>query len=172
MDREIEAVVLGKEGKTSYELDMKSYITDAKEYNIEVISVDKLYNTNLAELTFNIDNTHPYIYIYEPKLLEMYTTNDISILFEGYVANFSLLDKVLVNNVEADIEFKDHVDLYLTQMIQVHAFYLGPAFKFTKTLAMEDGYQEAKIEAVSKTGASSSLVRRFYVDTTDPELNI
>ena len=167
--QEIEAVVLGEEGKTSYELDMKSYITDAKEYNIEVISVDKLYNTNLAELTFNIDNTHPYIYIYEPKLLEMYTTNDV--LFEGYVANFSLLDKVLVNNVEADIEFKDHVDLYHPDDPSTR-IYSGPAFKFTKTLAMEDGYQEAKIEAVSKTGASSSLVRRFYVDTTDPELNI
>ena len=167
--QEMEAVVPGEEGKTSYELDIKSYITDAKEYNVEVISVDKLYNTNSSELTFNIDNTHPYIYIYEPKLLEMYTTNDI--LFEGYVANFSLLDKVLVNNVEADIEFKDHVDLQHPDDPSTR-IYSGSAFKFTKTLTMEDGYQEAKIEAVSKTGASSSLVRRFYVDTTDPELNI
>jgi len=166
---EIEGVVLGEEGKTSYELDMKPYINTAKEYNIEVTAVDKLYNSNITKFTFAIADINPYIYIYEPVLLKMYTANDI--LFEGYVANLSSLDKVLVNNVEADVEFKEHVDLYSPDDPDT-LIYSGPAFKFTKTLAIGDGYQEAKIEVVSNTGASSSLVRRFYVDTTDPELTV
>ncbi len=166
---EIEDVISGEEGKTSYELDMKPYIGDAKEYNVEIISVDKLYNTNLGEFKFNIDDSHPYIYIYEPGLLKIYTANEI--LFEGYVANLPLLNKVLVNNAEADIEYKDHVDLYNPDEPD-KIVYSGPAYKFTKILDIEDGYQEARVEAVSNTGTTSSLVRRFYVDTTEPELNI
>ena len=166
---DLEEVVLGMAGKTSYELDIRKYIDSAREYDIEVVSVDKLYNSNVAELKFVIENTHPHIYIYEPQLLEMYTTNEI--LFEGYVANFPLLKKVLVNNVEASIEFKENVNLYHPDD-PTTLIYSGPAFKFTKTLNIEDGYQQIKIEAISQTGASSSLVRRFYVDTTAPELDI
>lgn len=166
---EIDAVVNAEEGKTEYELDIKPYMNSSKEYNIAIISVDKLYNTNIAEFAFTIAEINPYIYIYSPMLLDMYTSNDVP--FEGYVANLPSLDKVLVNNVEADIEFKEHVDLYSPDNPST-LIYSGPAFKFTKTLFIEDGYQEAKIEAVSDTGASSSVVRRFYVDTTAPELDI
>lgn len=166
---EIEEVVQGVADKTSYELDIRKYIDSAIEYNIEVVSVDKLYNTNVSELKFVVENTNPYIYIYEPQLLEMYDTNEI--LFEGYVANFPLLKKLLANNVETSLEFKENVTLYHPDD-PTTVIYTGPAYKFTKTLNIEDGYQQIKIEAVSQTGTSSSLVRRFYVDTTAPELDV
>ena len=166
---EIEEVVLGVADKTSYELDIRKYIDSAIEYNIEIVSVDKLYNANVSELKFVVENTNPYIYIYEPQLLEMYDTNEI--LFEGYVANFPFLKKVLANNVETSIEFKENVTLYHPDDPTI-VIYTGPAYKFTKTLNIEDGYQQIKIEAVSQTGTSSSLVRRFYVDTTAPELDV
>ncbi|NLK43197.1 MAG: S8 family serine peptidase [Tissierellia bacterium] len=166
---DIDEVVYGEDGKTSYELDMRPYLHSATEYNIEIISVDNLLNTNYAEFTFCVEDADAYIYLYSPGLLETYTTNDI--LVQGYVANMPTLDKVLLNEVEADIEFMEDVVLYHPDDPSM-IVYMGPAFKFTKTLNIEDGYQELQIEAVSITGARSSLVRRFYVDTTPPELNI
>ena len=169
-DELLEEVVLGEDEKTSYELDMGKYIEDFGTFEITVISVDQLYNMDSETITYTGDNYNPYIFIMEPRLLDVYNTRDI--LFEGYVANYNALDKVIINeNVEADIEFMENVDLYHpddpTELI-----YSGPAYKFTKTLTLEDGYQEIRIEAISKSGDSGSLVRRFYVDTTPPELEI
>jgi len=167
---EIDEVVYGEDGKTSYELDMRPYLHSATEYTIEIISVDNILNTNYAEFTFSVEDPDAYILLYSPGLLEAYTSNEI--LVEGYVANMPTLDKVLINeSVEADIEFKENVVLYHPDDPSL-IVYIGPAYKFTKVVNIEDGYQELRVEAVSTTGARSSLVRRFYVDTTPPELNI
>lgn len=166
---EIEKVVDGEAGKTSYELDMNSYVEEAGEYNVVVTSVDKIYNMASGEITFNVERAYPYIYIMEPGLLEIYDYSEV--LFEGYVTNFPMLDKVLINNIEADIEYFDSVNLYSPDEPS-KLIYSGPAFKFTKILNLADGYQEAKIEAISSKGKGSNLVRRFYVDTTDPELSV
>jgi len=166
---EIEEVVEGETGKNSYELDMSPYVEGTGEYNVVITSVDKIYNMASGEIKFNAESAYPYIYIIEPGLLEIYDSNEV--LFEGYIANFPMLDKVLVNNIEADIEYLDHVDLYSPDD-PGKLIYSGPAFKFTKILNIADGYQEARIEAISSTGAGSNLVRRFYVDTTAPELNV
>jgi lactocepin len=169
-DELLEEVVLGEDEKTSYELDMGKYIEDFGTFEITVISVDQLYNMDSETITYTGDNYNPYIFIMEPRLLDVYNTRDI--LFEGYVANYNALDKVIINeNVEADIEFMENVDLYHPDN-PTELIYSGPAYKFTKTLTLEDGYQEIRIEAISKSGDSGSLVRRFYVDTTPPELEI
>ncbi len=167
---EIDPVVNGEAGKTSYEFDMTSFINaDTKEYNIQIISVDKLYNMKVTEFSFNISEANPYIYLYSPVLFEMFDTNEV--LFEGYVANLPSLEKVLIKNIEANLEFMENVILYHPEDPS-KIIYSGPAFKFTKTLTLEDGYQEIKVEAVSNTGASGSIVRRFFVDTIAPELDI
>ncbi|MDR7857505.1 S8 family serine peptidase [Tissierella sp.] len=168
-DTVIEDIVYAEEGKTTYELDIKQYIQAAGNYNIKVQAADKLLNFNVGSLDFVVNNAHPYIYILEPGLLEIYDTSEI--LFSGYVANLSLLDKVLVNNVEADVEFMENVTIYHPDDPST-VIYTGPAFKFEKTVTIEDGYQQIKVEAVSQTGATSSLVRRFYVDTRAPELEV
>lgn len=166
---EIEEVVYGEAGKTTYELDLRPYLHSPTEYTIEIISVDRLLNTNYAEFTFSVEDANAYIFLYNPKLLNIYTTNDI--LVEGYVANLSTLDKVLVNDLEADVEFKENVSLYHPDDPST-IVYVGPAFKFTKVMHIEDGYRELRVEAVSTAGTRSSIVRRFYVDTTPPELNV
>ena len=167
---EIDPVVNGETGRTSYELDMAPYINDdTKEYDIEIISVDKLYNAVSTEFSFNISEINPYIYLMSPVLFDMFDTNGV--VFEGYVANLPSLEKVLIKNVEADLEFIEYIDLYHPEDPNT-ILYSGPAFKFTKELVFDDGYQEVKIEAVSNTGASGSIVRRFFVDTTAPELDI
>lgn len=167
---EIDPVVNGEKGKTSYEFDIKPFInTVIKEYKIEITSVDKLYNMRVAEFSFKISDVNPYIYLLNPILLEAFDTNEVS--FEGYVANLPSLETVLIDNVEANLEFVEHVDLYHPEEPST-IIYSGPAYKFAKTLILDDGYQEVKVEAVSNIGESASIVRRFYVDTIAPELDI
>lgn len=166
---EVEEVILGEEGKISYEFDMEPYIGDKGEYMVEMISVDKLENMSFDEITISVEQINPYIYILSPSLLDRYNTNEV--LFEGYVANLPSLEKVIVSGVDADIEFQENVEI-LHPDDPSTIIYSGPAFKFTKIVTLEDGYHEARIEAISETGASSSLIRRFYVDTIAPELEI
>ena len=52
----------------------------------------------------------PYIFLLKPLLLEMLTDNKV--LFDGYVANFYLLDKVLIDGEEAEFEYVDNVVIY------------------------------------------------------------
>lgn len=166
---ELEEVVVGEADKTSYELNINEYISELGSYEIVVISVDKLLNMDTAMITYVKDDSDPYIFILEPQLLGIYDANEI--LFEGYVANLPTLARVLVNNIEADIEFVENIDLYHPEDPST-LLYSGPAYRFNKTISLEDGYQEIRVEAVSETGASGSLIRRFYVDTTAPELEI
>src|SRR5690554_6364959 len=82
------------------------------------------------------------------------------------------VDKVLINeSVEADIEFKENVVLYPPDDPSL-SVYIRRAYKFTKVVNIEDGHLQLRVEAVSTTGARSSLVRRFHVDPNPPELNI
>ncbi|WP_352418802.1 S8 family serine peptidase [Proteiniborus sp.] len=166
---ELEEVVLGETDKTAYEIDISEYISELGSYEIVVISVDELLNMDIAMTTYVKDNSDPYIFILEPGLLEIYDANEI--LFEGYVTNFAALNKVLVNDVEADIEFVENIDIPHPDDPST-IIYSGPAYKFNKTITLDDGYQEIRVEAISETGALGSLVRRFYVDTTAPELDI
>ena len=169
-DELLEDEMIVEEEMESYEFDVSEYIDDIGEYEIMVISIDKLLNMNSETITYLGDNYDPYIFIMKPGLFDIYDTGEV--LFEGYVANYHLLDKVIINeDVEADLEFIEHIDLGHPDDPDT-LIYSGPAYKFTKTLTLEDGYQEIRIEAISKTGDTGSLIRRFYVDTTPPELEI
>ena len=136
---------------------------------IEVVAIDNAFNIGSNWITVNVDNEDPYIFLLKPLLLEMLTDNKV--LFDGYVANFYLLDKVLIDGEEAEFEYVDNVVIYHPEDTST-ILYRGPAYKFEKTLELEDGYHEVRVEAISKTGARGGIARRFYVDTTTPELNI
>lgn len=164
---EVDEVPVRKENSSTYELDI---LNNIGELEVVIIAVDYAMNMGIGTTEVVIDNTDSYIYIYSPLLLEAYDLNEI--LFEGFVANFAALDKVIINETEeADIQFFESVVLRHPDDPTL-IIYQGPAYKFTKELALEDGYKEIKVEAISKTGARSSLVRRFFVDTTAPELQI
>lgn len=167
---EIDPVVLGEAGKTSYEFDLTPFLNvSTKEYNVEIISVDKLYNSGITEFNFVLETVEPHIYLYNPPLFEMFDTNQVE--FVGYVTNLETLEKVLINNVEANIEPLANVDLPNPSDPSA-IIYSGLAYKFTLTLDLEDGYQEIAVEAVATNGDSTSIVRRFFVDTTAPELDV
>lgn len=166
----LEEEAVGEPNKASYEFNISQYINELGSYEIAVISIDELLNMDVAMVTYVKDNADAHIYIYSPSLFGEYDTSEV--LFEGYVTNFAALDKVVINEIEeADIQFIENVELRHPDDPST-IIYTGPAYKFTKSLTLADGYQEVKVEAISKTGASSSLVRRFYVDTTAPELEV
>lgn len=89
--------------------------------------------------------------------------------FEGYVSNMKYLDRVLVDGKEADIEYIENA---VVRDLDGTVLYTGPAHKFTKRLVLEDGAQIIRIEAISQSGKRGSIARRFWVDTTPPELDL
>lgn len=159
-------LIIANPDEMSYEIDISGYIGDNL---VEIIAVDNAYNTGFAEITAAIDNAHPYIFLLQPKLLETYTTNQVQ--FEGYIGRFELLDKLMINGVETEFEYLDHVDIQHPDDPST-ILYSGPAYSFNKNIDLEDGYKEISVEAISKSGAKGSIVRRFYVDTTPPQLDI
>lgn len=161
-----EIPVLVDEDELLFELDVTNYVG---RNIVEIIVADNAYNIGYAAITADVDNPDAYIYLLKPLLLEVYDESDV--LVEGYVARFELLDKVLIDGEEADIEYIEHVNITHPEDPST-ILYSGPAYKFTKLMTYEDGYIEMKVEAISETGARSSITRRFFVDTTPPELEV
>lgn len=170
--KSLEEVVMGEDGKTRYSLDIGEYVKGepGSKISVTIIGVDKAFNIGDGTIEIVQDNYDPHIFIYSPQLLDVYNKSEI--LFEGYVANYKALDKVIINEeIEADLEYMENVVLKHPDDPST-TLYQGPAYKFNKTLNLEDGYKEIRVEAISKSGGSGSLIRRFYVDTTPAELNI
>ena len=160
----------GNLAENKYKLNIANIIEEDKEYEIAVVAYDRAFNEGYNTVLTEVGQVVPNIYIYSPELLEVYTDNEI--LFEGYVTNFELLDKVVIGELgEAKIEYAKHVELSHpddeTQLI-----YAGPAYHFYGKFELEDGYYEIPIVAVSATGNEGSVTRRFYVDTTPATLDI
>lgn len=170
---DLEEPLLGEEGKEHYEFDLSPYLEyGTTDYEIEITAVDKALNMRGYEINLELENDSDMdapIYLYSPDLLVTYDVSQV--LFEGYVTNLDNLDKVLINDVEADIEFFENINLP-SPSDPTEIIYSGPAYKFTKELTLEDGYHAAHVLAISEDGKTSSITRRFYVDTTAPELNI
>lgn len=154
--------------KETYEFDASKFVKLGSNI-ISLLAVDNAFNIGEGEITVGLDNPDPYIYILEPGLFAVYDESEVAV--QGYVARYQLLESVLVNGEEAEIQFFENVDIGHPDD-PATIIYSGPAYSFTKILALEDGYQEVKVEAVSSTGVSGSITRRFFVDTTAPELDI
>lgn len=156
------------DGEGPYESDLSEYIVAGRNI-IEVIAYDNAYNMEYAVTTADFDNPDAYIYLINPVLLEAYADDEMTVW--GYVTRFELLDKVLIDGEEADIEYVNYVDITHPEDPST-IVYSGPAYMFSKEMTFEDGYHELTVEAISETGARSSVTRRFYTDTTDPELEV
>ncbi|MDZ5473344.1 hypothetical protein SM124_16620 [Bacillus sp. 31A1R] len=108
----------------------------------------------------------PSIYMHSPTSLETFA--DSNILFEGYVTNVKYLEKILIQGQEADVVYEENAEVKSNGQV-VHK---GPAYKFSKTLTLEDNSHAISVNVISQSGKNGSIARRFYVDTTPPELNI
>lgn len=133
---------------------------------IEIGAFDVIGNLSVTEFQA-VPDVDAFIYILEPMLLAHYDENPVPV--EGYVTNVNFLDKVLINGtVEADFVMEN--DVVINHPDDGSVIYQGPAYHFTAEVELEDGYQEMSVEAISKNDAQAKLVRRFYVDTTAPEM--
>ncbi|MEH7122554.1 hypothetical protein V7127_04815 [Bacillus sp. JJ1773] len=108
----------------------------------------------------------PAIYMPSPTSLETFANSEI--LFEGYVTNVKYLEKILIQDQEADVVYEENAEVKSNGS----AVYKGPAYKFRKLLTLEDNSHAISVNVISQSGKSGSIARRFYVDTTPPELNI
>ncbi len=113
------------------------------------------------------DYFFPSIWMLTPEPMGVFDHSDI--VFEGYVTNLKYLEKVLVGDQEAEVEY---VEDAVVRDLDGNIVYKGPAYKFNKTLELEDGHQAISIKAVSQSGKGGGFARRFWIDTTPPELEI
>lgn len=109
----------------------------------------------------------PTIYMNVPEPMGIFNYSNIH--FEGYVTNVKYLDKILVDNNEADLEYLEYAEV---KNLAGNIVYRGSAYKFNITLELEDKAHAIYVEAVSQSGQRGGFARRFWVDTTAPELNI
>lgn len=160
----LDDVVYGDDEETEYSFVLPEAYADAGK--VEIVAVDNLTNMDFYEVQVTPD-TDPHLYIYSPGVFSYYDTNTVSV--EGYVTNVNFLDRVMINgSIEADLTYV--ADATLTELGGTAVVYRGPAYKFTSELELPDGYQEVKIEAISRSGVESVLTRRIFVDTTAPVL--
>lgn len=111
-------------------------------------------------------NFTPEIYMVSPDALETFAYSDI--VLAGYVTNVKYLDQILIDQQIANVEYVENAEVVSEGIV----VYTGPAFKFSKTLTLEDNAHAVEVEVISQSGKSGTLKRAFYVDTTAPELSI
>lgn len=109
----------------------------------------------------------PSIYMHSPTPLKTFAESDI--LFEGYVTNVKYLEQILIHGQEAAVEYVENAEVKNSSGTVVHT---GSAYKFSKTLNLEDDAHAISVNVISQSGKNGSIASRFYVDTTPPELNI
>ncbi|MEH7391515.1 hypothetical protein [Bacillus sp. JJ1474] len=108
----------------------------------------------------------PAIYMHSPTPLKTFANSEI--LFEGYVTNVKYVEKILIHDQAADVEYEENAEVKSNGSV----VYKGPAYKFSKLLTLEDNSHAISVNVISQSGKNGSIARRFYVDTTPPELNI
>ncbi|MEH7345804.1 hypothetical protein V7122_18325 [Bacillus sp. JJ1532] len=108
----------------------------------------------------------PAIYMHSPTPLKTFANSEI--LFEGYVTNVKYVEKILIHDQAADVVYEENAEVKSNGSV----VYKGPAYKFRKLLTLEDNSHAISVNVISQSGKSGSIARRFYVDTTPPELNI
>lgn len=142
--------VSGEEGKEEYEFAIGEFIEGIDNPEIYIVAFDYAFNASIY--TIELDGVLPEIHLTKPELFEKFNTNEVE--FEGRVENVDSGLTIKVNGEEIPV-VKD-----------------GSIWRFNELLTFDDGYQEAKIEAFTTKGGYMSYVRRFFVDTTPPELEV
>src|SRR5699024_854396 len=107
---------------------------------------------NAGIYVLELDGILPEIHLTKRELLEKFNTSGVE--FEGRVENIDSGLTIKINGEEIPVEKG------------------GSRWRFNEVSSFEDGYQEAKIEAFTTKVGYMSYVRRFFVDTTPPELEV
>jgi len=159
--------ILAIDGQEEYECQIGDSLKGKVDPEITIVAFDYAYNAGLG--VTRLDMRLPYIYLEAPKLLEVYAQNDIE--FKGAVLNSESEPTVKINGEVVPVEYDENTIIHDPDdpdAVIAH----GPGYKFNTTLTLPDGYHEIKIEASSQGGNDFGIVRRFYVDTTPPELEV
>lgn len=110
----------------------------------------------IAYLEEEANDNYFYTTISMPYPESRDTLTESEVLFEGTVSGIKYLENVLIGGEEAVVEYDEAEQLY----------------NFTKTLTLEDGYHQIRVEAISQSGKNSDFLRPFYIDTTPPEITV
>lgn len=149
-----------------FEIDMSECLSELSNYEIKVVLLDYAGNMREKNIVEGKDEGRPVIYLVNPELLEVY--NESTVLFKGFVFDTTLTPVVKVDGIEANVWYNDDIEIKQGEEV----IRSGEGYEFELELDFEDGYHEVQICAISQGGVESSIVRRFYIDTTKPELTV
>lgn len=155
------------EEEGNFSINLSDIAKDNDLMKIEVVALDAAYNMSYKKLEIGEEKNRPLIYLETPELFEIYNTKQV--VFTGAVFDTTLTPVVKVNGEEANVWFEEEVVIPNPDNSD-EALAKGPAYRFEIALEFKDGVQEVSVEAITTGDVSSSIVRRFYVDTTPPEL--
>lgn len=90
--------------------------------------------------------------------------------FEGYFYNAKYMDKVLIEDIDGNLEAVE-ADIEYIKDFEIGGR-LYPAYKYTADVELEDGYYVMRVIGISQSGKQNNTAARFSVDTRAPELDI
>ncbi|WP_077369480.1 S8 family serine peptidase [Anaerosalibacter sp. Marseille-P3206] len=149
-----------------FEIDMLEHLSGLTNYEIKVVVLDYAGNMREKNIAEGKDEGRPVIYLINPELLEPYNENVIK--FSGYVFDTTLTPVVKINGIQADVSYNEEIEIKQDDEV----IRSGEGYEFELELEFEDGYHEVEILSISQGGVETSIVRRFWVDTTEPELTV
>ncbi|MBU5436971.1 S8 family serine peptidase [Tissierella sp. MSJ-40] len=152
--------------KKQFEIDLSDKIGNLDMFEIQVAALDGANNIGTKLVHKGEDNNRPNIYLEKPDLLTF--LNNKKVLFKGAIFDTKLTPTVKVDGKEAEVWFSKNVVIGNPK----DPIRAGDAYEFSKVLTLGDGYHEIKVEAITNTGSQSDLIRRFYIDSTPPEIEV
>ncbi|SHH48007.1 S8 family serine peptidase [Sporanaerobacter acetigenes] len=158
--------IKAQEGKGEYEYPIEEIIHGMTNPEVTVVGFDYAANAGMKSIV--VDYAVPSIYLTSPTLLDPYKERDI--LVEGAV--FDVENPIVkINGVEIETVYDENITV-LNPDNPKEVARTGAGYKYSTTMNFPDGYNNVSVEVFSSNGGFMSIARRFYVDSTPPELNI
>lgn len=127
-------------------------------------------NTNVT-LSLATKNTGPYgqgqISIANPGLLGAYNTSDIKV--SGSVYGWKEAVSLKVGDRDVKLVKNEFTSIFDANNTEI---FFGNVYSFDQILTFEDGYHELPFIATNHEDVSAQVVRRFWVDTEKPSIEV
>ena len=159
-------VVLAEDEVSDYQFDLSQYMEETGFYNVKLFALDKAMNTTVISKEINLENSEPEIYLLRPGLFEV-SKGDVP--FKGYVFGTKDVQSIKIDNEEISFGYNDDLVL-MNPNDEEKVLRRGPGYTFSEVKTYESGIYEIPVTVTTKAGQEKTIIRRFYVDTEDPNL--
>lgn len=134
--------------------DLAAYTEGKHSFQVKVHDFAWNVTTVDYEVVMINDTTKPVIYVESPGMMDIYAVDKA--LAKGYVTDDTEIREIKVNDQVVPFTFDETTKQY----------------HFEKELTLVDGGQHVKFEAIDIAGNSMSILRKIFIDTKAPVVNV